>query len=170
MLQGGAPATTDGEFQTQSPVKDVSAFAGARSNGSFVGEDTFSGSTAALSYKSMGGGITRAGRARLLSAGILHGLPVASQNLLLGGPGAAFLNAPTQMELEDADPRTISDVIIQFLCYTPHNAVNTPKRLDKAFFSFRFFDFKPTQTTMAVLEKMDQALLSVRPFSWALSI
>eukprot|EP00955_Chlamydomonas_euryale_P012122 130728-Chlamydomonas_euryale.AAC.2 len=97
---------------------------------------------------------------QLYDAGMLDGLPDDVQAMLRrrGGPRGPS-GSPIDLSLEARDPRLAADVVFQFLAFRHHDTLNAPVNVQSLYFTFQFYHFAPTTTTMAYLVQPSPAAL-----------
>jgi hypothetical protein len=101
---------------------------------------------------------------QLYDAGMLDALPDDVQGMLRrGGAGRGPIATPIDLALEARDPRMASDVVFQFLAFRHHDTLNAPVNVQSLYFTFQFYHFAPTTTTMAYLVAPNPAQMSQMP-------
>ena len=124
--------------------QDLRALQELEYNGCHISDSTFRGTPAQLDPLSHQQGITRA------EAALYHASGVGSMLL-------PTTNLPTQvsLDLEEQDTRTVDNVLVQFLSLSW--SANGPRRLKRCYLRFQFFDLKPSETPVYLLEPLHKS-------------
>lgn len=81
-----------------------------------------------------------------------HGITRAEAALLHQSSGGASLlpslamPAAVALDIEEKDPLTVNNIMIQFLSLTPASSLNAPRKMQRCFMRFQFYCFRPTET------------------------
>lgn len=81
-----------------------------------------------------------------------HGITRAEAAMLhQSSGGTSFLPslampAAVALDIEEKDPLTVNNIMIQFLSLTPASSLNAPRKMQRCFMRFQFYSFRPTET------------------------
>lgn len=132
---------------TRVAQQDLRALQLLQHNGDHVSDDVFRGTPERhCSTNDTQQGITRAEAALLHQSG--------------GGPSllpSVAMPAAVALDIEEADSKTVNSIIIQFLSLTPASCLNAPRKMQKCFLRFQFYDFRPTETPVYKLEPVQRS-------------
>lgn len=128
---------------TEAAQQDLQALKDLEVNGCHVSDGIFRGTPAQLESDTMQQGITRA------EAALLHRAGMGSMLL----PNTS-LPTKVSVDLERNDARTVNTVLIQFVSIVPCQDLVTDRKLSRCYMRFQFFDLRPSETPVYMLEKL----------------
>ena len=129
--------------------KDLQALKDLDVDGCHISDGVFRGTPAQLDSCSQQQGITRA------EAALLHNAGMGSMLL----PSTA-LPTTVSIELEQHDKKPINTVLVQFVSLVPCAELQSTHKLARCYMRFQFFDLKPSETPVYMLEQLGTSIES----------